>query len=361
MVYDFVVLSATHDYRSAAKASIQFIAGALARKGRTAFIATHSSGLSRLRGRDTRSVHHVHNRFEHVDGVDCFLWHSRFHPLNWRGPQLDAVQTLVNDSYVSLTPSSVRQALECAKTVIIESGCSLVFASRIRKLNPKARIIYHANDELASIGLNSWYDKQIEKLAGVIDDFIITSPSMTLPISADARVKLVPHGMDLDLINAAKASQPPFGAGIHAVSAGATLFDRSFVEIAGRTHPSLLFHIIGSNDCGPSGENVRWYDSMSFEAVLAYFAHCSVGLAPYLDKGTSTFMADTSMKLKQFGILGKPAVCPHFAVGNHVGRFGYEPGNQISIKAAIDAALAAGDQPPSPSSDWDETVEAILA
>jgi 2-beta-glucuronyltransferase len=67
------------------------------------------------------------------------------------------------------------------------------------------------------------------------------------------------------------------------------------------------------------------------------------------------------MKLMQYGSFGIPAVCPSAAVGDHAGRFGYRPGNQDSIGAAVRGALAAGKIAPPPILSWSEVTDRILS
>jgi hypothetical protein len=60
-------------------------------------------------------------------------------------------------------------------------------------------------------------------------------------------------------------------------------------------------------------------------------------------------------------MLGVPAVCPKAYAGNIAGRFGYIPDNPESIASAIRAALASGPIPGSPSMQWSDIVDRLLA
>lgn len=47
----FLIVSATHDYRTKRRVDLHFIADELVRRGETMFLSTHLSPLSRLKGR----------------------------------------------------------------------------------------------------------------------------------------------------------------------------------------------------------------------------------------------------------------------------------------------------------------------
>ena len=68
------------------------------------------------------------------------------------------------------------------------------------------------------------------------------------------------------------------------------------------------------------------------------------------------------MKLQQYGYLGLPAICPHFAVGDYPGRFGYVPGDEQSIIAAVANALDPGQgRIHLPCRDWNDVTQELLS
>jgi 2-beta-glucuronyltransferase len=140
------------------------------------------------------------------------------------------------------------------------------------------------------------------------------------------------------------------------------LFDAKFFEIAASAFPNLTFHIIGGGKQAEAlrGPNVFVLGETPFDETRAYIAHADAGIAAYRGDKVAPYLADTSLKLMQFGAYGLPSVCPYIAVGDHEGRFGYQPGNRPSIVSAIRAALAhgrfAGKVPPT----WAEVTRQIL-
>ncbi|MGO7251742.1 hypothetical protein ACCS63_36010, partial [Rhizobium brockwellii] len=73
-----------------------------------------------------------------------------------------------------------------------------------------------------------------------------------------------------------------------------------------------------------------------------YIRHADIGIAPYHSALDAAYLVDTSMKLMQFEAAGVPAVCPTFAQGGRMSRFGYTVGDADSIVRAVNAALKQG-------------------
>lgn len=130
------------------------------------------------------------------------------------------------------------------------------------------------------------------------------------------------------------------------------LFDPGFFAEASHRFPNVHFHIIG---CGqphhPSyGSNVTVYDEMPHEETVRYIRHADIGIAPYRSESVPGYLADTSMKLIQYDFLAVPAVCPHSVTGDYASRFGYTPGDGVSVEQAITRALNAPGKPPGATS-----------
>jgi len=140
------------------------------------------------------------------------------------------------------------------------------------------------------------------------------------------------------------------------------LFDPSFFEIAAPAFPDLTFHILGAGKRANSLQmpNVLVRGETPFAETLSYIKHADAGIAAYQGSKVSPYLADTSMKLMQYGAYGLPAICPKVAVGEHAGRFGYTPGNQASIIAAVTGALAHGRFAGEVQPTWEEVTNQIL-
>lgn len=354
----YLVISAAHDYRSKKRANIHFITDVLAKRGETAFLATHSSALSALSGRDTR-----HRQFAEAsvaaNGVQCHLWHSLMHPINLKGRAGQLWNPLAGAVYRGTMPREVKAMIRKARTIVLESGSAVGLLSAIRRLNPGARIIYNASDSLSTIGLGRYYDDQLAAAGRAISHARLPSALMASEHRAIAEHRIIPHGLDDAFFES--PGPDPYEGRKAAISVGSMLFDPEFFEVAAQAFPDVHFTIIGSGHAGVSRGNVEWLPEMAFRDTLPYIRHAAVGIAPYRAALASDYLIDTSMKLLQFEAAGIPAVCPDFVQGGKPSRIGYRVGDHASVVAAMDRALAMPRAVPSVPRTWDLVVDELLA
>ena len=95
-------------------------------------------------------------------------------------------------------------------------------------------------------------------------------------------------------------------------------------------------------------------------AKLFAFRHADIGIAPYRSESVPGYLADTSMKLIQYDFLAVPAVCPHSVTGDYASRFGYTPGDGVSVEQAITRALNAPREASRRHLSWSEVTDRIL-
>ncbi|WP_395391145.1 hypothetical protein WBP07_11295 [Novosphingobium sp. BL-8A] len=354
----YLVISSAHDYRSKKRANIHFITDALASRGETMFLSTHSSALSRLKGRDTR-----HQQFSDMgltaNGVSCYLWHSLLHPVNvasaagrWWNPVASAV-------YRRRMPPIVRAMIRKAATIVVESGSAVALLSEIRWLNPEAKIIYNASDTLGTIGLGRYYDDQLAAAAAGIAYARLPSALMIPDHRSIAEHRVIAHGLDDAFFTGGLPD--PYEGKRAAISVGSMLFDPHVFDVAAQAFPDLQFTVIGSGHQGTDRANLRWLPEMPFRDTIPYIRHATLGIAPYRSALASDYLIDTSMKLLQFEAAGLPAVCPDFVQGGKPTRHGYRVGDAASIVAAMRAALDAPKAALAPPRTWDRVVDEMLA
>ncbi|WP_181703190.1 glycosyltransferase family 1 protein [Chthonobacter albigriseus] len=356
------LLVTAHDHRTRRKVNVHFIADALKASGDVAMFSAGFSLMSRIRGRDPRLCQGlVANTVVRHDGVDCFLWQTAVHPGSLRSPVLRGLMDVWFRRYQAAAPAALTDMAERADTIIVESGVGVLFVETLRRANPKARLVYLVSDDLATIAIDPFVIGELERVAPLFDYAVLPSPLLARSMPAGMpRSVFVPHGLDLD--PDAVVGPNPYEGGIDAVSVGSMLFDTNFFRLASEVAPEVTFHVIGAGVARPPRiDRVRWYPEMRYADTLAYIRHARFGIAPYARANAPYYLADTSMKLMQFGCFGLPAVCPDFVVGRHAGsRFGYTPGDAASIGAAIRAALGAGPIPPPPVLSWREVADRIL-
>lgn len=355
----FLVLTG-HDYRAARRANMHFIARELSTRGMTRMFSLGFSPLSTLRGRDPRNGQDIRrNVTERHQGVDCYLWWTIAHPFNLRSSRLASLEKVFFELYCSAAPKILQEWARAADTICVESGLPVLFIPLLRKWNPQARIIYIASDDLTTIQCAPYLSKVFFESALAVDGARVPSALLEPAIPLGIPVFHVPHGIDaLD----ADESPSPYRAGLNAVSVGSMLFDPDFFHRATSLFPDIKFHVIGAGK--PSSAlpaNVEVYPEMPHRQTIPFIKYADFAIAPYKNAALPYYLADTSMKLMQYGYLGVPAVCPSFAVGGATDRrFGYEPGDSSSIFAAITSALEAGPSATNEHLSWSDVTDRIL-
>ncbi len=349
-----------HDFRSLRRASVHFIAAEMATRCKTRFFSVGLSRLSQHRGDTRSSLAAEGNRVATYQGVDCYLWKTAWHPFNMRNPKLGLVEEALFRTYRMMIPAIPRQWLKESDIVFIESGLAIIFIADVKRLNPRARVIYLASDELDVIDCAPTIKRDFARHFDKIDTVRLPSHHMVSSMPHSRTSILVPHGVDRSI--AATVYPNPYGGRRSCVAVGSMLFDASFFRIAAPAYPDLDFHIIGAGKAAAElqGDNIIVHPEMAFADTLAYVQHAAFGVAAYRDDNSPRYLIDTSLKLRQFGLFSIPAVCPYFALGNAPGRFGYTPGDAGSIKAAIAAALANQLPIVDTSQSWQAVVDRLL-
>jgi 2-beta-glucuronyltransferase len=356
-----VVIISDHDYRTARRASIHQIADAFVRLGHeVSFISVRFSILSRLR-RDSRSfLWDRANAPETKNGVRCYLWRTPLHPINLKSPLLNAMSAPFYDVYARLPSRFVDDEIRSAALIVVESGLGAVLLRRARALNKSAKIVYRASDELKTVGVHPCVQTQLEKSAGIVDQFCVTSRKMAENFRwAGESLFFVPHGIRKD--DFTRPCPNPYRSDLNAVSVGSMLFDADFFVHAARRFPEVMFHVIGAGRRFDAPGNVHQHAEMPFRETLPFLVHADIGIAPYRQAENCEYLCDTSLKLMQYEQCGVPAVCPTFAAGSNPNRFGYVPGDTRSIAAALEAALTHRDSVQSPRAlTWEDVAHRLL-
>lgn len=360
MTPNFLFLS-VHDFRSRRKTCVHFMTEELAKRGKARFYSIGMSYLSELRGDIRADLKAKANRIETVDGVECYLQRSAWHPFRLKNRKLSLIETLMFRRYRNNLSPVLRKWIQEANDVFIESGMATIYIPIVRKLNPNARIIYWAADDLSTIGAAETIKREFIKHFDSIDRIRLSSQQLLSGMPHGKRAILAPHGINKKMMETYASS--PFKSARACVSVGSMLFDPTFFNLAAPSFPDIHFHIIGA---GSTVKNVIRYpnvfvhNEMPHQQTLAWIKHCTFGVAPYRNENTPTYLMDTSMKLRQFAYFGKPAVCPFFSAGNLNGRFGYTQGDKASIIAAIKEAVNYKGTINTDIPEWSEIADIML-
>lgn len=337
---------------------MHFIAEQLARRGPTRFFSLRYSLLSRAKN-DARSFLDARaNRVEHVDGVDCYLWKQWVHPFNTRRTFLRPLESVWFRRVADHVPPVLVRWMREADVIFVESGSAILHVALARRINPRARLIYIASDDLATIDVAAYVLERFDTVGPSMDALCLPSPRLRMP--PGSRRYFIPHGLDRSI--AERADPSPYTTPDNAVSVGSMLFDPTFFRMAAPGFPAVTFHVIGSGLRDRDGfpPNVRFYGEMHHDETLRYIKHARIGIAPYRADAVPPYLVETSMKLMQYAFFGVPAVCPSSVTGGLLYRFGYEPGSAESIAAAVRAALVAPVFEPPHFLDWAEVTDRLI-
>ena len=336
-----VFLSAYHDYRTAKRASIQQVADALAAAGNdVSFVSTRFSRLSKLTGDSRLFLWDRSNKVEVVNGVHCYLWRTILHPFASRSNMLNRVMNVVYPAYARLSDPVVDEMFRSADHIIVEASVAAIYMRHAKSLNPDARIIYYATDRLDTVGAHQYIQRRLVRDADVVEHFCLRSSTMAEDFTwAGDRLYKAEFGIDPAVYDTTGAN--PYRRPQNVVSVGSMLFDPGYFTAMGAAFPEIDFHVIGCGTTFDAPANVHIHDEMPFKDTLPYIKHATVGVAPYRPAPGVEYLAESSLKLAQYHYFGLPSVCPDFAVGNNLSRFGYEPDNTKSMVTATHAALAA--------------------
>ncbi|MCX8522099.1 MAG: hypothetical protein ORN28_11275 [Rhodoferax sp.] len=337
----YLILTAHHDYRTPRRSSIHFIADQLAKRGSLRFFSLRYSHLSRYKGDIRTPLDARANRVEVRNGVECYLWKTPIHPFAMRQAWLQPLEKLLFGLYQHRPCPTLVQWIQQADVLIYESGIASIFFEQAKRLNPQARHIYLASDDMQTIQAASFAQRSFLRMAPQMDALCLVSPALAPDIHSRHNSYYVPHGLDDSLFALGEPS--PYRPGVHAVSVGSMLFDADFFAEASHAFPQVNFHIIGSGQPHQAryAANVTVYGHMPYANTIGYIKHASIGIAPYKGKAVPAYLADSSMKMLQYDFFGIPCVCPHSVVGGYGGRFGYAPEQPHAIRQAVQAALNA--------------------
>ena len=339
---------------------MHFIADELAKRGVMRFFSVRYSTLSGRKGDARTFLDSRANRVETVGGVDCYLWKALIHPFNTRRPWLRPLENAMFRWTAAQPPKVLVQWIREASVIFFESGSAILHVDLAQRLNPAARKVYIASDDLGVIHAATFVKEEFERVASQFDALCLPSPKLASTMPPTGNSYFVPHGIDEGIV--AWADPSPYDDGVHAVSVGSMLFDRTFFEVAGLAFPEITFHVIGPGAIDSKGfpPNVRIYEEMAYEETLRYIKHARFGIAPYLGDDVPPYLADTSMKLMQYRFFAIPAVCPVPTTGGAADRCGYRPGDPASIVEAIRRALVARHSAAGAVLNWSQVTDRLL-
>lgn len=339
------------------KASIHFLASGLKDLGHDIYVLTVGSSILRVATAPHRSKGALLYRTWKLDkdGIRKRVHINLIHrpAKNWGilGSILDFLSSRNLPSY------TLREAGEF-DAVILDSGLAVNYYDYIRKKYSSAFILYNAADSLAGVGYSQ---RIIHKETDVlIKADSVRSPSALLAkqFPSKSRIAVIPHGVDKSALLTDHPSPYPSGSK-NAVLVGSTLLDWEALIAIAQAAPDTKFHVFGVADRSvPS--NIILHGEVSFNHLVPFMQHASYALAPYKLTEQSAYIAESSLKIRQYRVCGLAIVCPsNLAIaGSDV--FHYDPSNLSMMAETLEKAVAYGKQPFQGSlPSWKEVAEDI--
>ncbi|SCB25225.1 GumK N-terminal domain-containing glycosyltransferase [Rhizobium multihospitium] len=339
-----IVILTSHAFlRGYRKASIHFIASHWAEQGHEVYFLTigHSwLTLLKDRRRFRALSQDQANRFQtiaanlragaYLPPLHAFSSGNRF--LNVASPALFWL-------YGSYFPLFARRAIADADLVLVESGSALAFLAKVKKLNPKARILYFCRDLLRTIGAASALQDIEARQIAQFDAICVPSRRLGVMLPPGGRVLTIPQGVDATLFDREQPS--PYTPGSrNAISIGNMLFDQTSVAAMAAAAPDVNFHVFGATWNGWVRPNVTIYGERDFESIIPYLQHADFGIAPYRLTADEVYLAESSLKLAQYSYCGLPILLPDLVPFTRTNGIAYRLDGEVAWREKIDAALA---------------------
>ncbi len=323
------------------KVDLHFLADSLNEDGdRADFLSLRLSLVSRFssEGRWDYARSRPLNRWTSLSPLrDEFIWVNLVHPFATRSAAFNRLSGLLFRHYGALLPRAVRKRLPGYTHILIESGIGVLLAPVIRRLAPQAQLIYHAADQLETIGAHPCFRDVWENSIRDYDAVHILAESQRGEMPAGVPVLFLPHGIAKGVFDA--ANDNPYGTDRNAVSVGDMLFDPDVVKVLAGANPDWTFHLFGKKSRLDTGfANVVTHGEVPFATVAAYIRHADVGIAPYAPAPGAAYLSQSSLKMIQYTYCRLPIVAPVFAATGRPHVMAYQPGDAPSILAAFDAA-----------------------
>lgn len=323
------------------KVDLHFLADALNAEGDHAdFLSLRLSQVSRFssEGRWEYARSRICNAWVKLSDLrDEYIWVSLVHPFAMRYPLLNWLSGRVFRHYGMLLPDAVRKRLPAYTHILVESGIGALLTPYLRKYAPNARIIYHAADQLQTIGAHPCFEEVLRASAQGYDLIHILAEDQRKDMPGGVPVLLLRHGISKDVFD--KAVSNPYSSARNAVSVGDMLFDQDVLKALARSNPDWTFHLFGRKaQLDTPVANVIAHGETPFETVAGYIRHADIGIAPYQDGKGASYLSQSSLKMIQYTYCRLPIVAPLFAAAGRAHVCGYEPGNDASILAAFEAA-----------------------
>ena len=340
------------------KASIHFLASGLKQLGNDVYVLTVGVSLLRMALSPQRSKGALsYLRWKHdADGL-------------WKRVHIDLLHKPARDRGVISKILSQLSSKKLSKTtmrkvggidaIVLDSGLAAAYYDFVRQAYPSARVLYNAADALAGVGYSGSILDAERKALSTADAVRTPSALLARDFPPGTNWVLVPHGVDKSILLQDWPSPYPAGSS-NAVMVGSTLLDWNALTGIAESVPDTTVHVFGVGERPDKPANLICYGEVAFKRLAPYMQHASCALAPYKLSASNAYIAESSLKVRQYRVCGLPIVCPTTMPIEGGDIFQYDPADRASIKEAVTAALLRGKQPYAGHlPDWSEVAREI--
>lgn len=350
-----------HILNAPRKASITFLAEAMARQGQqVSILSVGHSWVSYLKTDKPWKTHPRNRWFGGILNMRGYVWFPVFHPFNMRHPLFNRLSRLIFRFFPLLLGRHI--FTEAPDLIVVESGPGLMLMPRLHTWFPKARFVYSVSDRLKTLGVHPIImDAEQQELSHF--DLIQVPAQAMVADYPNLPVRYVPQGLDMQAFQQANPSPYTPTDRIHVISVGDMLFDPWVLETLATQRPHVVLHLFGKKaTLGRAFPNVVEHGEVPFTEIVPYIQHARVGIAPYRPAPDADYLSQSSLKMIQYTYCKLPILAPTFAAAGRAHVCTYTPGNQTELLTAFDKSLTYdhGRIDISDIASWDERAKAIV-
>jgi 2-beta-glucuronyltransferase len=354
-----LIVTAQHFATQPRKVDLHFMAEALNARGIAVdFLSMRLSLLSRMVSDERWAFARTRplNRWTELSPLMReYVWMSAVHPIATGKAWINEATTPLARLYGRRIPEAVKSQLGTYSHILVESGISVLAIPELRRLAPRAMLIYHAADRLSTIGAHPAAHAVLRDHIGAVDLVHVMADAIRGDIPHGAPVRYLAHGINKRAFDA--VTHNPYPTPKNAVSVGDMLFDGDAIAKMAGAFPDWTFHLFGRRaQLGASLANVVVHGERPFDDIIGFIKFADIGIAPYRPKPDADYLSQSSLKMIQYSYCRLPIVAPNFAAAGRRHVLAYDPASPDSIRAAF-AAATTFDRNSINSSDvldWDE-------
>lgn len=340
-----IALLSNHAWGTANKAGFHMLAASYAALGHeVTFVTTGLSIFSAVR-RDARlkTGRPLNRLVDEGGGVWSYLHFTALHPHTLVLRPLDRLSAPLVRRYGRYGLGEAATRVAAADVVFFESCSALCLVGLVRRMNPRAKLVYRASDVVTCMRSIHPEVEAVERETLPLFDLVsVPTPQMAGRFGGAARVVVRPHGVDVSAFESARNPYP--GGSRNAVFVGMSDLDVPFFEIAAERFPKATFNVVGPFGADVHRPNVVYHGKLPFAETAGYIKFADVALGTRrTENGEVLRSLGTSLKMMQYRYCGLPIVVPEsIPMQWQDGCFPYVYDDADSVAGAIAGALSAG-------------------